>query len=408
MILSAGISIDGYRLIRKIGQGGFGEVWLAQSQATGAWKALKWIPASSNRHFEQELSSLRRYVNAISSLRCPQLVPIEHVRLDEQGLAYVMPLADGNAIDNPEDPAWEPTTLAHLLTRHREAGSWFTSGQIRSIIQDVLAGAAAIGDVGMLHRDIKPENVLFLAGRPCLADFGLSTAEATMVSLRGTPYHTAPSWYVENGGNADQWGVAALLYVLLTGNSPDKIGRARFLWPLSGRDSLSKEEQSEWQRLHQVVLRATSETPNQRFLGMEAFRSAMHGEVFPAKRKTVPVWVFITIIAVIGSSIWWHTHRPLTIQNESTPPKGTPIHIPPGSSARSWEGYFPKPSPGSPQHTPGKTHVISSGSSIQEMNAYEKEPIDRGSFGDMTNMMPAGLVGPWPTPQAGSNQSHSR
>ena len=275
MILSAGISIDGYRLIRKIGQGGFGEVWLAQSQATGAWKALKWIPASSNRHFDQELSSLRRYVNSISSLRCPQLVPIEHVRLDEQGLAYVMPLADGNAVHNPEDPAWEPTTLALLLNRNRDAGSWFTSGEIRSIILDVLAGAAAIADAGLVHRDIKPENVLFLSGRPCLADFGLSTDDASLVSLRGTPHHTAPSWYVENGGNADQWGVAALLYVLLTGNSPDKIGRARFLWPQAGRDSLSKEEQREWQRLHQIVLRACNEEPSQRFLGLNALMAAV-------------------------------------------------------------------------------------------------------------------------------------
>lgn len=408
MILSAGISIDGYRLIRKIGQGGFGEVWLAQSQATGAWKALKWIPASSNRHFDQELSSLRRYVNAISSLRCPQLVPIEHVRLDEQGLAYVMPLADGNEVDNPEDPAWEPTTLALLLTRHREDGSWFSSGEIHSIIQDVLAGAAAIADAGLVHRDIKPENVLFLSGRPCLADFGLSTDDASLVSLRGTPHHTAPSWYVENGGNADQWGVAALLYVLLTGNSPDKIGRARFLWPPCGRDSLSKEEQREWLRLHQIVLRATSETPNQRFLGIDAFRSAIHGEVFPAKRKTVPALAFITVIAVVGSAIWWHTHRSFSIQSEPALTKGTPIHIPPGSSARSWDGYFPKPSPRQTQLTPTTSRVISSGSSIHEMNAYEEQPVDRASFGDMTNVMPAGLVGPWPTPQAGTNQRGSK
>jgi len=273
----AGSSLDGYELIRKIGAGGFGEVWLARSEATGAWKALKWISADSTRHFEQEVSSLRTFLQAISSIRSPHLVPIDHVRISEQGLAYVMPLADGADNISPEDPAWEPQTVALYLSRHREAGTWFSSSEIRQIIGGVLTGASAVADAGLVHRDIKPENVLIIDGQPCLADFGLSTNEGSIVSLRGTPQHTAPSWYVENGGNADQWGVAALLYVLLTGNSPDKIGRARFLWPPAGRESLTKEEQEEWSRLHQIVLRATSEAPTQRFLGLDAFHAAVTG-----------------------------------------------------------------------------------------------------------------------------------
>lgn len=313
-----GSSIDGYELIRKIGEGGFGEVWLARSDATGAWKALKWIPASLHRHFAQELSALRMYVNTISSLRSPHLVPIEHVRISEQGLSYVMPLADGNEVTSPEDPAWEPLTLALILTRHREAGTWFTSEEIRTITNEILLGAQTIADAGLVHRDIKPENVLILGGRACLADFGLSTHEDSMVSLRGTPQHTAPSWYVESGGNVDQWGVAALLYVLLTGNSPDKIGRARFLWPPGGQESLTKSEQEEWRRLHQVALRATSEQPTQRFLGLGAFRTALFDEKAPPPLPPVTrpkSWVIpaaiaasllLALTAVVG---WWSSSR---------------------------------------------------------------------------------------------------
>jgi serine/threonine protein kinase len=282
----SGSSVDGYSLIRKIGEGGFGEVWLSKSETTGAWKALKWISKASHRHLEQELDALSRYAKAISGARSPHLVPIEHVRLLDEALIYVMPLADGFDELNPDDPEWEPVTLSAIMARHTGAGSWFSLDEIKTVIAGVLQGASLVAQAGLQHRDIKPENVLFIGGEPALGDFGMATDDMTQVSMRGTPHHVAPSWYFESRGNSDQWGAAVLLYQLLTGNSPDKIGKPKYHKPAVGMGSLSPEQQNEWKRLQSLVNRATSEVPSERFQGFDAFKKALIGEIAPAEQRS--------------------------------------------------------------------------------------------------------------------------
>jgi serine/threonine protein kinase len=73
-----GSSLDGYSLIKKIGEGGFGEVWLSKSDTTGAWKALKWVSKSSVKRLDQKLSALSRYSNAVSGIRSPHLGRISY------------------------------------------------------------------------------------------------------------------------------------------------------------------------------------------------------------------------------------------------------------------------------------------------------------------------------------------
>ena len=290
-----GSSIEGYTLVRKIGEGGFGEVWLSKSETTGAWKAIKWISRQSHRHLEQELSALSRYANAVSGLRSPNLVPIEHVRLLEDGLIYVMPLSDGFNGLSPEDPNWEPMTLRAVMDRHHSTGTWLSLDEIKNVILGVVQGAALISGVGLQHRDIKPENVLFIGGEPALADFGLAAEDATQVSMRGTPHHAAPTWYLESGGNTDQWGVASLLYQLLTGNSPDKMGRPKYLQPQGGMVLHSAGEKGEWNRLQSLVNRATSEVPSERFQGFLGFKKALLLELVQ-KRSEIPKGLIAVII----------------------------------------------------------------------------------------------------------------
>lgn len=274
-------------LIRKIGEGGFGEVWLAKSETTGAWKALKWISRASHRHLNQELEALKRYSTAISGARSPHLVPIEHVRLLDEALIYVMPLADGFDELTPDDPEWEPVTLSAIMARHAGSGTWLSLDEVKRVIDGVLQGASVVADAGLQHRDIKPENVLFIGGEAALGDFGLAADDMTQVSMRGTPHHSAPSWYFESGGNADQWGIAILLYQLLTGNSPDKIGKPKYQVPSSGMGALSQQQKDEWNRLQSLVNRATSEVPSERFQGFESFSKALHGAAIEVPRKRI-------------------------------------------------------------------------------------------------------------------------
>jgi hypothetical protein len=80
---------------------------------------------------------------------------------------------------------------------------------------------------------------------------------------------------MESGGHPDMYGAATTLYSVLTGNPPDKMGRANFKWPPQGEQSLSLDERNAWLRFHSVIRRAIDERPAERFADFTAFVRAL-------------------------------------------------------------------------------------------------------------------------------------
>lgn len=292
-------TLDGYRLIRLIGRGGFGEVWLCRSEAMGDYRALKWIPSADMDPLAMEYESLLLYRKAAAALRSPSLLAIEHVGLTDGGLYYVMPLADGVTDTDPSDSRWIPLSLAEKLRGQAESSNWFSSHEVINLMLPVLEGLQILTDAGLVHRDVKPDNILFFNGKPCLGDISLLGMDAPLVTRRGTPGYATPSWYL--GGHPDMYGAAATLYSTLTGNEPDKMGRSAFLCPPQGEDSLSPVERNEWKRLHGVIRRAAEEAVSERFVDFSAMRAAVKGRQDPTgnlPRKPSKRWV--TVPALLG------------------------------------------------------------------------------------------------------------
>ncbi|MEY3895673.1 MAG: hypothetical protein RLZZ214_1192 [Verrucomicrobiota bacterium] len=279
--LSNSLVLDGYRLIRFLGQGGFGEVWLCRSESMGDYRALKFIPTSQADRLEKEYEALLHFRKAAALLRSPHLVSIEHVGHNDAGLYYVMPLADGSGAADPLDPAWVPVSLTTMIHERSEMPTWFSSQEIIALIHPVLEALQTLSDAGLVHRDVKPENILLFNGHPCLGDISLLGLDASIITRRGTPGYSTPSWYV--GGHPDMYGVAATLFTLLTGNLPDRMGRAAFLWPPQGESSLSAEERTEWKRLHGVIRRATEDKVAERFVDFRTMASALRSEPSPGE-----------------------------------------------------------------------------------------------------------------------------
>lgn len=268
--------IDGYLLRRIIGSGGFGEVWLCEPVLTpGLWKAFKWVPSNHRDKLDRELQALLRYQRAMLKHASRWLMRIEHVNRTEDGLFYIMPLADGIGTAAPDSDEWKPASLWHVMEQHKANGTWFTEDEIVAVMDPVLQGLQEISDLGLLHRDLKPENILFIQDIPVIADLSLLGEDLPHPSWRGTPGFAAPSWYLESGGHPDQYGAAATLFSLMTGNAPDKMGRAVYRWPPGGEKSLSKPQRKRWLAMQQVVYRATHETPSERFLDFSAMRIAL-------------------------------------------------------------------------------------------------------------------------------------
>ena len=271
-MLVPGQIIDGYRLVKRAGSGGFGEVWVALLEATSEYRALKFLPEHSPRLLERELNAVIQYRREVANLRCPALVPIEHVNRIEGGLVYTMPLADGLHGGEPTDPGWQPATLAAVIDERRAASRWFSAQEIAFYLHPIIAAASALNQLHIVHRDIKPENILILKGCPHLADISLLARDGSRLSRQGTPGYIAPSWYMESGGNPDMWGLAATLYTLLSGNPADKIGKIAYFWPPQGAKSVHRET---WIALHQLTLAATQEAKAERLPDLEAFSQGL-------------------------------------------------------------------------------------------------------------------------------------
>ncbi len=193
--------IPDHVLVRVIGSGAYGDVWLGRT-ILGTARAIKVIQRSSferDQPFLREFEGVRRYEPVSRS--SPSLVPILQVGRDEAaGFFYsVMELADAAAPRQPAMPEgvhpgpaseaqYEARTLRTDLVRQGRLS-------IADCVEVGLAMAEALQALhgaGLVHRDIKPSNIIYLRGRACLADVGLVSEARESSSCVGTAGYMAP------------------------------------------------------------------------------------------------------------------------------------------------------------------------------------------------------------------------
>ena len=173
-LAEGGVSIPNYELIRPIGQGAYGEVWLARGEI-GVYHAVKLIHKntfSDRSPFEREYRGILQYTPI--SRTHHGLVPILHVgRNNAAGFFYyVMELADCIHGGRNIDPAsYTARTLAHELdTRGR-----LPARECLHIAIELCEALRYLHSKQLIHRDIKPANIVFVNGVAKLADVGLVT-----------------------------------------------------------------------------------------------------------------------------------------------------------------------------------------------------------------------------------------
>jgi serine/threonine protein kinase len=119
--VTSGTQLDGYDLVRVIGEGGFGKVWLCHASLTGELKAIKIVVGDQIEENNQEFKGLVAYKEKALWMRSGALMPVEHANAISDGFFYVMPLADslfdgGTATDE----SWRPKTLAACIQNFKE------------------------------------------------------------------------------------------------------------------------------------------------------------------------------------------------------------------------------------------------------------------------------------------------
>lgn len=207
--ISAGLEpIPGYTLRRRLGAGGFGEVWLADAPG-GLQKAIKLVYGTVD---QERASSELRSLQRIRQVHHPFLLSLERIEVVNHQIVIVTELAE--------------CSLVERFLQFRGKG---LPGIPRDLLIDLLRDAADALDFlsqkhELQHLDIKPGNLLIVADRIKVADFGLvKDLQEQNQSLVGglTPTYAAPEIFDGRPDRrSDQYSLAIVYQELLTGQMP--------------------------------------------------------------------------------------------------------------------------------------------------------------------------------------------
>ncbi len=275
-----------YKILRKIGEGGFGIVYLAKREGEENYVALKVLELEKNLRESKGFDAYKILSNSENASSC--IVPIIDSGTTDEYFYYAMPLADSiNSAQNisPENVRWASKSLFTLIEEKLEKNdTWFTAEEILSYIIPIFDAAIFIGEQGLLHRDIKPDNILFFDGKAKLADIGLMSLDRPSLSNAGTPSFSAPLWYLNSGGNPDMYCLATTFYMLISGNLPDMMGRAAYQYPDGFKEKFTPQQIEQWEHWHRVLNRATAENSKDRFLRLNDFKNALLSDDFNSSK----------------------------------------------------------------------------------------------------------------------------
>ncbi len=258
-------AIPGHELLRRIGEGTYGEVWLARS-SLGNGRAVKIVhrarfPANAERAYEREFRGMKLFEPV--SREHPGFVDILQVGRDDAGgcYHYVMELADDAAATaNPSTllansraaDGYTPRTLAEELQRRGQ----LPARELVVLSVRLVEALEFLHRQKLVHRDIKPANIIFVGGEPKLADVGLVSELGATQSLLGTPGFIPP----EGPGTAqgDIYSLGKVIYEAAT-------GKDRQEFPELPTQIETAPDAAELLALNDIILKACERHPARRY-----------------------------------------------------------------------------------------------------------------------------------------------
>jgi formylglycine-generating enzyme required for sulfatase activity len=321
--------IPDHDLIRSIGRGAYGEIWLAKT-LTGGFRAIKVVFPEPDLAY-REFDGIRAFEPI--SRHHPGFVNIYHVGRGESFLYYTMELADDSHTGQKIDPAaYSPHTLATDLrdSKRLPPKACLELGK-------TLSGALGyLHEQGLTHRDIKPSNVIFVNGTPKLADIGL-VAAAGRKTYVGTEGYVPPEG--PGSPSADVYALGKVLYEAAT-------GKDRLQFPEIPTDLPQLANKETLLKLNPVLLKACARDPRQRFQNGRQLQEALAAiELEPAPKQPKRRWLLPAILAgvalivaagaIVGLTYHWFDNAPKAAQTSPTPVgSATPASTPAIGSVR--------------------------------------------------------------------------
>ncbi|WP_406817365.1 serine/threonine-protein kinase [Mycobacterium sp. M23085] len=281
MPLSRGETFAGYTIVRQLGAGGMGEVYLAQHPRLPRHDALKLLPTDWSADPDYR-ARFDREADLASTLWHPHIVGVHDRGEEDENLWISMDFVDG-------------LDAAQLLTSRYPTG--MPVDEVARIITAVASALDYAHKQGLLHRDVKPANIMMThlddegEQRILLTDFGIarnindiSGLTKTNMTVGTVAYCAREQLLGEDiDGGADQYALAATAFHLLTGSHlfPNSNPAVAISHHLNVLPPALAETRPELAALDPVLAKALAKDPNTRFVGCSDFARALAEQAVP-------------------------------------------------------------------------------------------------------------------------------
>src|SRR6266516_60766 len=343
--LLVGRTIGHYKISKRIGTGGMGDVYLATDVTAGRKAALKLLPTRFTGDAER-LKRFQQEARALVGLNHPNILTVYEIGEDHSTHYIASELIEGE-------------TLRQRLMRGR-----MEVGEAVDVAIQVASALAAAHEAGIVHRDIKPENIMLRPdGYMKVLDFGIAKlaeqelpttmprdealllVETNLGSILGTVRYMSPEQAC--GGHVDKrtdiWSLGVVLYEMLTGHAPftgDTPARSATALQAGPREIMTSILEKEPPpltsyirqapaELQQIISKALRKDRGERYQSvgemlqaLKNLRRSMEFKTALERSTKAPLWlrwtrsptalVLLLLVAALALALPFYWHRNLT------------------------------------------------------------------------------------------------
>jgi serine/threonine protein kinase len=272
-----------YRILRQLGSGSMGEVYLVEDTRINRQVAIKVIRTEATTYPDSNTTSdaarlFEREARAIAKLNHPNILPL---------FDFGEEVVNGTPLTFMVMPYCAEGSLAIWLQQRGE-GNLLSPMDVAHFLHQAADALQHAHDNEIIHQDVKPQNFLIRSNRNAqlpdlmLADFGIAKLTAgtsgASQAIRGTPIYMAPEqWEGHPVPASDQYALAVMIYQLLTGRPPFQGGPGQMMYqhfsvapqpPSAFNPALNRDVDA-------ILLRALAKRPENRFISVSAFGKAL-------------------------------------------------------------------------------------------------------------------------------------
>src|SRR5437879_1057808 len=332
--LLVGRTIGHYKISKRIGTGGMGDVYLATDITAGRQAALKILPARFTGDAER-LKRFQQEAHAVVGLNHPNILTIYEIGEDHSTHYIASELIEGE-------------TLRQRLMRGR-----IEVGEAVDIAIQVASALAAAHETGIVHRDIKPENIMLRPdGYVKVLDFGiaklaeqevpvtLAEEEAVLLvethlgSIMGTVRYMSPEQArgAQVDKRTDVWSLGVVLYEMVTGHAPfagDTPGETMSSILEKEPPPLTNYLAHAPAELQQIISKTLRKEREERYQSahelleaLQSLRRSMEFKTALERSTKAPLWlrwarspiasVLLLLVAALALTLPFYWHRALT------------------------------------------------------------------------------------------------